>query len=276
MKPPIDILPLFPELNHELVSFLKSLSQDDWQKQTVARKWVIKDAAAHLLDGNLRKISRHRDNWRPVPDRTIDSYQELVDYLNEINNSWVLAVKRLSPRIITDLLAATNDEVYAILRSLDPFGKAEHSVAWAGEHESYNWFNIAREYTELFVHQQQIRDAMNDQWLLDSHLYHPFLDIFMQALPYTYRDTKAEEGTTLKFTINGQGRGHWFLKRMNGTWKLITAQDGNEASETIIEGNIAWKLFSKSVRKEDVPGSFEIKGDLFLGEKVLEMVSVMA
>jgi uncharacterized protein (TIGR03083 family) len=276
MKPPIDILPLFPVLNHELVSFLQNLSKDDWQRQTVARKWVIKDVAAHLLDGNLRKISRYRDHWRTVPGKLINSYQDLVDYLDEINNVWVMAAKRLSPRIIAEMLAATNDEVYAIFKSLDPFGKAEHSVAWAGENESYNWFNIAREYTEFFVHQQQMRDAVGDQGLLNSQLYHPFLDIFMRALPYTYRDIKAPEVTLLKFTITGQGGGHWFLKRMNDSWSLVPAVTGEMASETFIDGSVAWKLFSKSARKEDVKGSFEIKGNPLFGEKILDMVSVMA
>ena len=78
MKPPIDTLPLFPVLNNELASFLKNLSRHDWNKQTVARKWVVKDVAAHLLDGNFRKIASHRDNWKIVPDRSVNTFDALV------------------------------------------------------------------------------------------------------------------------------------------------------------------------------------------------------
>lgn len=276
MKPSIDTLPLFPVINKLLIAFLKRLSPDDWKRQTVARKWVIKDVAAHLLDGNLRKIAGYRDNWRITPGKPVNSYNELVDYLNEINNEWVIAAKRLSPQLITELLEKTNDEVYAVLENLDPFGKAVHSVAWAGESESYNWFHIAREYTEVFIHQQQMRDAVNDQSLLTAELYHPFLNIFIQALPFTYRDMQAKENSMLKFTITGEGGGSWFLKKENNKWIIVTEEKTNIIAETIIDGRVAWKLFSKSVRKEDIQGSFEIKGNYVLGEKILDMVSVMA
>jgi len=34
------------------------------------------------------------------------------------------------------------------------------AVDWAEEMESKNWMAIAREYTEKWLHQQQIRDAI--------------------------------------------------------------------------------------------------------------------
>lgn len=276
MKLPIDTLPLFPLISKKLIAFLKDLPEEAWNKQTVARKWVIKDVAAHLLDGNFRKIAGYRDNWGITPAKPFNQYNELVDYLNELNNTWVIAAKRLSPRIITELLDETYHEVITLLKALDPFGKAVHSVAWAGETESFNWFHIAREYTEVFVHQQQIRDAVGDNGLLNSELYHPFLDVFMKALPYTYRDTIAAENTLVKVTVKGKGQGDWFLKKTNSDWKMVQDEDSNIAAEATIDGNVAWKLFSRSVRKEDIKGSYEIKGDLKLGEKVLEMISVMA
>ncbi|MEI9911059.1 MAG: maleylpyruvate isomerase N-terminal domain-containing protein [Bacteroidota bacterium] len=157
MKPPIDIMPLFPLLNNELISFLKNLFPGDWQKQTVASKWKVKDVAAHLLDGNYRRIALHRDGWAISPGKPVESYTGLVQYLNDLNADWVKAAKRLSPRIITELLESTNKEVYTIFKNLDPFAIAAYPVSWAGEDISYNWFDIAREYTERWLHQQQIR-----------------------------------------------------------------------------------------------------------------------
>jgi hypothetical protein len=34
-------------------------------------------------------------------------------------------------------------------------------VAWAGEAESKNWFHVARDYSEKWHHQQQIREAVS-------------------------------------------------------------------------------------------------------------------
>ena len=45
---------LFPALDARLIDLLRSLSPDDWERQTIAPKWTVKDVAAHLLDTQLR------------------------------------------------------------------------------------------------------------------------------------------------------------------------------------------------------------------------------
>jgi uncharacterized damage-inducible protein DinB len=69
----IETVHLFPLLDAKLIELLRSLSPDDWNKPTVARLWTVKDVAAHLLDGNLRMLSRARDGYstrrivKPIP-----------------------------------------------------------------------------------------------------------------------------------------------------------------------------------------------------------------
>lgn len=274
MKPPIDVLPLFPLLNIKLISFLKQLSPAEWQRQTVAKQWAIKDVAAHLLDGNYRRIALHRDGWLSAPDVVIDTYSDLVRYLNTLNADWVKATKRLSPAILIELLESTNENVYQQFSKLDLFDISAYPVSWAGETKSFNWFDIAREYTERWLHQQQIRDAVADKTLMASELYKPFLNVFIQAWPVTLDNTDAVQNTVLKLVIPGVGE--WFLKRGIEKWKIENDPPETIAAETIIDEDIAWKLFSKIVMKEEVRESIAIKGNQLLGEKVLDMVSVMA
>ena len=59
-----------------------------------------------------------------------------------------------------DLLAVTGPQDAAYHGSLDPHAPALFNVAWAGEQTSPNWFDIGREYTERWHHQQQIREAV--------------------------------------------------------------------------------------------------------------------
>lgn len=276
MRPPIDTLHLFPPLNSQLISFLKGLSAGDWLRQTVAGQWAVKDVAAHLLDVNYRRISLMRDGWSVSPGREISSSNDLVAYLNRLNADWVKAAKRLSPAVLVELLESTNETVHALFSRLDPFAPAPYPVSWAGENVSFNWFDMAREYTERWHHQQQIRDALGDRGIMTQELYHPFLHIFMQAWPFTCAGETADEGTVLKTVITGEGGDDWYLIRTNATWKLSETAGNMPTAETIIDGGMAWKLFSKSVRKENIAGSFEVKGDPRLGEAVLNMVSVMA
>jgi hypothetical protein len=275
MTPPIDTLHLFPRLNKMLTDFLRALPEEDWHKPTVARQWRVKDVAAHLLDGNFRRIALHRDGWAVRPGVPINSYSDLVQYLNMLNADWIKAAKRLSPQILIELLEQTNEEVYRLFSALDPFAEAMWAVSWAGELKSYNWFDLAREYTERWLHQQQIRDAMGNEELLNKEFYHPFLTVFLQGWPHTCADLRAEDGTLLKTTITGEGGGDWFLLQSNGQWKL-SETGGQPVAETTINGSLAWKLFSKSIRKEDLDGGVAIKGDRQLGERILDMVSVMA
>jgi hypothetical protein len=107
-------------------------------------------------------------------------------------------------------------------------------------------------------------------------LYHPFLNTFMRALPFTYRNTPAAEGTVLQFTLTGEGGGDWYLVKRAAGWELVQKPDSSPAAYTIIDGSIAWKLFSKSWRRQDVLQYVSIEGDQRLGDVVLDMVSVMA
>lgn len=272
---PLDAGHLIPILNSKLIDLLKSLTTDDWHKQTIAKLWTVKDVAAHLLDTNLRAISMLRDNhFGEKAD--INSHQDLVDFLDRLNADWVKAMKRVSHQMIIALHEATGQTFCDYLLSLNPLDKAVLAVDWAGEAESKNWMAVAREYTEKWLHQQQIRDAVQQPGLMTRELFYPFMDIFMLALPYTYRSVTAAEGTIVKVTISTDIGGSWFLLQTDGKWKLTNEPVTTPATEIIIDPDTAWKLFSKSLRPEQVKDKITIDGDKVLGETALTMISVMA
>lgn len=266
---------LLPLLDMKLMSLLKSLTPADWQKQTVAKLWAVKDVAAHLLDGNIRVLSMLRDGYAGKKPE-INSHAELVNFLNGLNADWVKAIERVSPAMLILLHEVTGHLYCDYYGSLDPFEKSPWAVDWAGEKESLNWMHIAREYTEKWLHQQQIRDALDDNELMTKQFFYPFINIFMLALPYTYRDVSADDGTVIRVSISGDIGGVWHLMRMNGKWILDKNDHLNPASELIIDAGASWKLFSKSVRPEAVKDKIQINGDQGLGEIALSMVSVMA
>ncbi|GMQ26567.1 hypothetical protein Aoki45_32500 [Algoriphagus sp. oki45] len=278
MKRPeqIDVIALMPELDKLLISLLEGLSDEDWDKQTIAPKWKVKDVAVHLLDGNLRTLSVLRDKYHGVKPERINSYQDLIDYLNRLNTDWVKATKRLSTRVIIDLLSSSGKEYCDFLATLDPNDTAEFSVAWAGENESKNWFHIAREYTEKWHHQQQIRLAVGyEQKLLEEKWYLPYLETSLRALPHHYRNIEGKNGDLVKFTFLGNPEKCWFLYYKDG-WELFTSVDDKPKSEVFIKNEIAWKIFTKGLTREEAIGNSEIVGDKILGEKIFDMIAVMA
>jgi hypothetical protein len=273
---PIQTLHLFSVLDSLLIDLLKSLSAEEWHLPTIAKLWTVKDIAAHLLDGNLRTLSFSRDNYFGETPTNIHSYTDLIAYLNHLNLSWTNATKRLSPNILTEFLEVTGKQYAEHLQTLNPFDKAIFSVAWAGQESSENWFHIAREYTEKFIHQQQIREAVGKQALFTKELFYPFIDTFMFGFPHTYRDVDAEIGTTVKLKVLTDIGGEWVIVKTENSWQLSKTENILPISTVCMNPDTAWKLFSKGITPEQAFEKIEILGDKKMGEVVLKMVSVMA
>lgn len=275
MTIPIPTLHLFPELDRKLIDLLRSLSTAEWNKPTLARKWTVKDIAAHLLDGNLRVISQMRDQYFGDPPDTINSYHDLVDYLNRLNADFVQACKRLSPTLLTDLLESTGPLYIEQLRKLDPFKPAMFAVSWAGQTESPNWFHIAREYTEKWHHQQQIRDAVGKPGIMTDEFFTPLIETFMQALPHAYRNTPAADGTCVQVEVTSEVSHSWQIVRNSNTWSF--EKDNTTPHTTILlDPDTAWKLFTKGLSAEDAKKKIQVKGDAALSQPIFSMLAVMA
>jgi uncharacterized protein (TIGR03083 family) len=274
---PVQTLHLFPVLDKLLVELLASLTPEDWHMPTVAKLWDVKDVAAHLLDGNVRAIAALNGYQNNEPPPQINSYRDLVAYLNGLNAVWVKAMKRVSPQLLIAQLENTGKQYVEYLHTLDPFAPAMFSVAWAGEDTSLNWFHIAREYTEKWHHQQQIRDAVGKPGLLDKQLFFPLIDTFMYALPHTYRNTTAAEGTIVKFTVSSDAGGDWSLKRAGDKWELTKEFPFEKISASVtLSPDTAWKLFTKAISPETAMAASICKGDSTLTMPVFNMVAVMA
>ncbi len=138
------------------------------------------------------------------------------------------------------------------------------------------WLDLAREYTERWHHQQQIRDAVGKPGLKQPRFFAPVLDALVRALPHTYRATEAAEGALVALTIAGESGGQWFLHRENGAWSLYLDAGREPQANVVLDQDVAWRLFTKGIRGEEARSKANITGDERLGAKVLEMVSVIA
>src|SRR5258707_7685026 len=100
---PILVAALFPEARSRLLELLRSLSPDEWHLPTVSSRRTVKDIASHLLDGSLRRLSMQRDGYRPA-DGGPRAGEPLVAFLNRLNDEGETGTRRLSPRVLVDLI----------------------------------------------------------------------------------------------------------------------------------------------------------------------------
>lgn len=278
-----DPFPPFRALHGHLVALLESLSPEDWHRPVPNSEWSVKDTAAHLLDGDLRRLSFQRDGMTPPPPESpIEGPEDLTAFLNDLNADWIRAARRLSPRVITELTRWAGGEVVELFESLDPAGEALFPVVWAGEERSTHRFDVARELTEKWVHQQQIRDTVHRSLETPDRpeILHAVLATFLHALPHAYREVAAPDGTAVALRIEGAGGGSWTLRRDDGRWDLCKGPlgGGSEEPATILtlDGDTAWRVLSTRRKKPSLLPGIRITGDRHLAAAFASTVAVMA
>jgi uncharacterized protein (TIGR03083 family) len=271
---PIFTAHLFPKLEGKLIELLRSLSPQDWEKQTLAPRWKVKDVAAHLLDTQVRKLAAARHGYKPENSKKL-SPDQLVALINHLNAEGVRRYSQLSPQELISQMEAASKESAEYHQALDPFAPAMFPVSWAGEEQSANWFDTAREFTERWHHQQQIRLAANKPGIMTREFYYPVLDCFLRALPYSYRNVQAPDGTLLQFNVSGESVESWYLIKTDSNWALIAYPKGKITSETTIPQEIAWRIFTKGISRGEAEAQVRVDGNAKLGLHILNMTSIV-
>lgn len=229
---------LYAGLHQHLLDLLGGLKPEDWQRPTVCGKWLVRDVAAHMLDTQMRLLSMGRDGHVP-PAPAIASYADLVGFLNGLNHDWVAVMQRVSPTVLLELLRVTGPALSAHIVSLDPHAPALFPVAWAGEQQSENWFDIGRNYTEYWHHQQQIRDAVGAPPLYAREYFHPVLALFVHALRRTYAD---ETEAIVTVEITGDAGGVWTYSSLTG---LSIGKHPQPSAVIHMDQDVAWRFFTR-------------------------------
>jgi uncharacterized protein (TIGR03083 family) len=278
---PVFVTELFPEVDRHLVEMLRGLTAKQWDVPTVCAGWSVKDVALHLLGGDLGNLSRRRDGltnslaaYAP-PGADFSENATLVAALGRWNEDWVEATRRLSPRVICELFPAILAATHAYYGSLDPLALGG-AVSWAGPGPAPVWLDIAREYTEHWAHQAQIRDALGLPALQGWRLYAPVLAAYMHALPHTLRDLAAPEGTTLRVVITGEAGGEWLAVRQGAAWILgIDPARPAQATATLNQDS-AWRLFTRGLSDDAAERAVRVEGNADLAGAVQHMVAIIA
>lgn len=271
---PILCAPLLHKVDRELIVLLRSLREDEWDLQTIARQWKVRDVAAHLLDTALRKLSLVRDCWW-VENSKPQSAEEVVALVNRLNREGVTVYRRLSPALLIEVMTTACEQSARFHESLDPFAQAAFSVSWAGENTSLNWFDTARELTERWHHQQQIRLATGRSGIMTRELYFPVLDCFLRGLPHAYRDVSAPDGTCIHIEISGECGGSWVLSRGVESWKFLDQFPETIACKVTLPQAIAWRVFTKGIDRTAAREQSRVEGDSALAERVFGLTAIV-
>jgi len=266
----LDVRPLLPAERGELIDLLGRLSPDEWSAATACPRWTVKHIAVHVLGEELGWLSRGRDgDTSGLLDDQIE-LRAFVELLDAKNQRWVDAASGLSPRVVIDLLRWSGDQFDRYVDGIDL--DEPSSVIWAGPDPTPRWFDLARDFTERWVHQQQIRDAVGRPWLDDAHTG-AVLRTFLWALPHHYREVPAAEGSTVAIWITGPGGGAWALVCIDETtWDLSEGEPDRRDAEVALTSDAAWRVLTGAT----VPAeAIELRGALHLAHPFLSARSII-
>ena len=268
--PKVDARQLFEQDRATLLRLVQGLDPADWEQPTAAAPWLVRDVVAHLLGDDLSRLARTRDGHSPVGPQP---GEPLTAFIHRFNDDWVQAARRVSPRLLLDLLAVTSPQVLALWRDIDLDAITE-PVTWAGPEPAPVWLDCARDFTEYWVHQQQIRDATGRPNDSDPAVVHLVLDTFLRAMPQTLAGHDRPEGTTLIMAVTGAGGGQWCWQRQDGRWLPVEDIDGSTRL-TFQEAEALWRLCTRLIEPDAARRRVTVVGDRALADAALEVISII-
>lgn len=250
---------LLREVDAKLLELMGELRPEEYDLPTVAGQWKVRDVLAHLLDTALRKLSMARDMEfvEKVEIRSAEDVRELVDRLNA---EGVRVYRRLSAPVFRSMMALACEQSAAFHENLDPMEKAMFAVSWAGEEGSLNRFDTARELTERWHHQQQIREATGRPGIMTPRLYGPVLDCFARVLPHAFRDL--EQGC-VELVVSGECGGAW------------RSGAGEVRARAVVPQEIAWRVFTKGISVEEARTVSRLEGDRELSLRLMRLTAIV-
>jgi uncharacterized protein (TIGR03083 family) len=268
--PKVDARPLFGQDRATLLRLVRGLDPEEWERSTAAAPWLVRDVVAHLLGDDLSRLARTRDGHSPVGPQ---QDEPLAAFIHRFNDEWVQAARRVSPRLLLDLLAVTSPQVLALWRDID-LDMITDPVTWAGPEPAPVWLDCARDFTEYWVHQQQIRNATGRPGDGDPAVVHLVLDTFLRAMPHTLAGHDRPEGTTLVVAVTGAGGGQWGWQAQGGRWLPVDDVDGSTRM-TFHDAEALWRLCTRLIEPDQAKRRVTVVGDPALADAALRIVSII-
>ncbi len=228
---------MFAAQRQRLVTFLRGLGADDWRRRTACCGWDVSDVLAHVVGDVLGRIGGLGGHRGRNPGRVGESLGELVDRTNQ---EWVVACRRLSPQLMIEMLewaGPVADQLWLSRRLDDP----SLGVSWAGVDPAPLWLDAAREVTEYWVHERQLREAVGNhtEGLPDVATV---LDVFARGLPCTLgRFNLGEHADRIR--VGSAGRS-WRFRRHGNQWWYSDEADPDEAVVSF-DGELLWRRWTR-------------------------------
>jgi uncharacterized protein (TIGR03083 family) len=252
-EPRWNVARLFEIERARLSELLASLDGPDWDRPSPCPGWTVLGSCAHLVGVDLGLLARHRDGYHGTPVPADASEQEFIAWLDGLQDAWVRAARRLSPRIVADLLEWAGPQVAQTLGREDPRAVTA-GVSWAGPGPAPVWLDQLRELSEYWIHRQQLLQALGRPSDLRADLAEPVLDGLRWAYRFRLGPVRAEDGDTVTVAITGPVTLTWHLVATPAGWEFRAAPGPRVVAGLALTTEQAWRLLTSNLPAADRAG----------------------
>lgn len=270
LGPPIDARPLFAVEQRLLLELLDGLAPEEWERPTACPGWTVKDVAAHVLGDDVGRLARSRDGHQGDGPRVGEAFPA---FIHRINDDWVTATRRLSPRVLVDLLRTVGDQVVEHWRGVElhTFGEP---VTWAGPDPAPVWLDAARDHSEYWVHRRQIAEAVGRTGDPDPSL-DTVLDTFARALPQALERIDAPSGAAVELRVSGPAGGVWSVRGRAHGWALERLAAVGPAARITMDAETFRRLCTRGIEPAEAHAQAHVRGDPGLVDAALQIVAII-
>ena len=244
-EPARDYVGSFAVERDRLNELLADLQTVDWTRPSPCPGWTVLGLCCHLVGDDLGLLARDRDSHYGTP-APAGSEADFAAWLDDLQAEWVRAARRLSPRLVTDLLRWAGPQITELFAGQDVRARTA-SVSWAGPDLVPAWLGQARELSEYWIHRQQILQALGRPSDLRADLAGPVLDGLRWAYPYRLAQAPAPPGDTVSISVTGPLSQTWHLVATDTGWEFA-GQPGPRVTATLaMSTEQAWRLLTNNL-----------------------------
>jgi uncharacterized protein (TIGR03083 family) len=239
--------PLLGLERRRLLEAVDTLGPDEWLRPSSCPGWTVLGLATHLVGDDLSFVAWQRDRHVGTPAPPGLDEQGFIAWLDNLQIEWVDAARRLSPRLVVDLLGWLDEQVVEMVAGHDP-GELASNVSWASAEPAPRWLDHARELSERWIHRQQILESIKRPADLRPDLAEPVLDGMRWAYRYRLDSVRRTAGTRVDVAVTGPDvEVRWSLTSDGAAWRFGAPADDPPIAALALTTDQAWRLLSNNL-----------------------------
>lgn len=256
---PVEVAALFATERARLLGLLATVSDKEWQRPSPCPEWTVLGLCCHLVGDDFSLLARHRDGYHGTSAPEGVAEPEFIEWIDNLQIEWVHAARRLSPRLVVDLLDWAGPQLVEVLGRQDPAARVA-SVSWAGPDPVPVWLDQVRELSEYWIHRQQLLQAVGRPPDLRPDLFGPILDGLRWAYPYRLAAIDAQPGDFVSIEITGPVPASWHLVATGEAWTFRNEPGSRHVASLSMTTDQAWRLLTNNLPAAEHP-RLQLSGD---------------